>query len=395
VYAKIKLSPSSPRAVVFGSLFLAVVFLCAPTPSRADSLEDTGRALARRAVVLVRGVSVACEARNLSTIPEAEFLSFTAAFRQELQHQNIEIVRHEEGARIVLTLSEGLDKYVGVVSVQRGIVSDALIELVAGNVNSHNDQSVPTMSLHKELMLSEEDPLVDADVYRYMPNLLDVLGQHQKATYEWKENRWERVYFKLLPRRLAAKRDLRGVVWHSVDASGGHYPGEACRSGMQPWSCEPSTMYLRPSSVDWELVENRKLPPWLSAAQFETNGQDALVITGEDGLARVYSQGPEAITTIPGWGSEIASTHSGCGRGWQILATGKEDWSTPDSVTGIEIDSERVTKVTESVDLPGPVITLHETASDKKPDRDMAIAVVKNLHTGFYEVYRLTITCSN
>src|SRR6267143_4822165 len=282
VYAKQKLSPPRPRALVFLCLFIAIAFLCAPTPSRADSLEDTARALARRAVVLVRSVSVACEVRNLSTIPEAEFLSFTAAFRKELQQQNIEIVGHDEGARIALTLSEAVDKYVGVVSIQRGKDPDVVIELVAGNMNSHNDQSVPTMSLHKELMLSQEDPLVDADVYRYIPNFLDVLGQHQKATYEWKENAWERVYFKLLPRKLAATRDLRGVVWHSADASGGHYPGEACRSGTQPWSCEPSTMYLRPSSVDWELVENKKLPPWLSAAQFETNGQDALVITGED-----------------------------------------------------------------------------------------------------------------
>jgi hypothetical protein len=338
---------------------------------------------------------VACEARNLSTIPEAEFLNFIAAFRQELQHQNIEIVRHEEGARIVFTLSEGVDKYVGVVSIQRGKDPDAMIELVAGGVNSHNDQSVPTMSLHKELMLSQEDPLVDADVYRYSPSLLDVLGQRQKATYEWKENRWERVYFKLLPRKLAATRDLRGVVWHSADASGGHYPGEACRSGTQPWICEQSTMYLRPNSVDWELVENKRLPRWLSAAQFEMNGQEALLITGEDGLARVYSEGSEALTSIPGWGSEIASTHSGCGGGWQILATGKGDRSTPDSVTGMEIEGEKVTKVTESIDLPGPVIALHETTSDKKPDRDMAIAVVHNLHTGSYEVYRLTVTCSN
>jgi hypothetical protein len=27
------------------------------------------------------------------------------------------------------------------------------------------------------------------------------------------------------------------------------------------------------------------------------------------------------------------------------------------------------------------------------PDGDMAIAVVHNLNTGFYEVYRLTIAC--
>ncbi len=266
---------------------------------------------------------------------------------------------------------------------------------LAGSVQSGSSPSATTMGLHKELMLSQEQPLIDADVHFFGPYYLDTLGEQQIASYQWTENKWELVFSKLLPRKKIAARDLRGMVGHSVDAMAGLFPGEACRSGMQPWECEPYPWQLMHRFIDRELLESKKPPPWLSAAQFEMNGQDALVITGEDGLARLYSQGPEPLATFPGWGSEIASTRSGCGNGWQILVTGKGDWSTPDSVTGMEFEGGKVTKVTESIDLPGPVISMHQTESDKNRGRDMVIAVVHNLQTGLYEIYRLTITCPN
>jgi hypothetical protein len=338
---------------------------------------------------------VTCEARNLSTIQEAEFLSFTAAFQEELQGRDIKVVRREEGASVLLTLSESINGYVGVVRVQRGENSDVLMESMAGNVKSGNGQTGTTMGLQKQLMFSQEEPLLDADVIRYKPKFLDALGKQQVAIYEWKENKWEIFNSRVLPRKTIPSRDLRAVVGYSVDATAAVFPGEACRAGMEPWHCEPETFHLRPSSVDWELLESKKLPPWLSAAQFEINGQDALVITGEDGLARVYSQGTEAIAAIPGWGSAIASTHSGCGSGWQVLVTGRGDWSNPDRVAAVQIEDDKVSSISESVDVPGPIIAMHRTTSDKMPNHDMAIAVVHNLGTGLYEVYRIAISCPN
>jgi hypothetical protein len=393
VYAKQKLSPPRPRGRFSIFLLLGFLSICAPAASHAGSLEDGARALARKTALTLRGVSVTCQTRNLSTLQEAEFLSFVAEFQNELQGGAVKIVRREEGASLLLTLSENVTGYTGIVRVQRGGSSYVLMESLSGQLKSDSGQTGVAMGLQKELMFSQEEPLVDADVYRYFPEHLDTLGKQRLAIYEWKENKWQLFRSIVLPRKRIPSRDLRGIVGYSVDATAALFPGEACRTGMQPWHCEPWTLHLRPTTVDWELIESKKLPPWRSAAQFEINGQDALVITGEDGMARVYSQGAEAVVAIPGWGSEIASTHSGCGKGWQILATGKGDWSTPDSVTGIEIENEKASKVTESMDLPGPVIALHRTTSDKIPDRDMVIAVVHNLRTGFYEIYRITVTC--
>jgi hypothetical protein len=396
VSAKQKLSPPRLRAGFFSCLSLALVFAFTTISTRGDSLEDGARSLARRTAATIRSASVTCEARNLSSLKEAEFLSFAAAFQKELQNRDVKIVKSEGGASVLLTLSETVDGYTGVVGVQRGESSYVLMESLAGELKSGSGEAGTTMGLQKELMFSQEEPLVDADIFRYEPKYLNTLGKQLWAFYEWKQDKWELFRSRILPRKRIPSRDLRGVVRYSIDATAALFPGEVCRTGIHlPWECEPNKVHLRPSSVDWELIEDKKLPPWLSAAQFEIDGQDALVITGEDGMARVYSQGSEAIATVPGWGSEIASTHSGCGKGWQILVTGKGDWGTPDSLTAMEFDREKLTRVSESIDLPGPIISLHQTTSDKIPDRDMAIAVVHNLHTGFYEIYRITISCPN
>lgn len=393
--AKLKLSPLPLRGRLFLFSLLGFLFLCGPAAIRADSLEDTARALARKVATSLHGASVACEERNLSTLQESESLHFVAAFRDELQRRGVKIVEREEGVRIVLTLSESVEGYVGIVRVQKGENSEVMMQQIAGGTPSVGSQSAATMSLHKELMLAQETPLVDANVHNYGPDYLDTLSEQQIDSYEWKENKWELVYSKVLQRRRIAARDLRGIVGRSVDVMAALFPGETCRSSGQSWKCEPDAFRLLRGAVDRELVASKQSPPWLSAAQFEMNGHDALIITGEDGLARLYLQGAVPFATIPGWGSDIASTRSGCGNGWQLLVTGRGDWNSPDIVTGMQMAGDTVTKATESIDFPGPVLSMHETQSDKNPDRDMAIAVVHNLHSGLYEVYRLTISCPN
>jgi hypothetical protein len=121
--------------------------------------------------------------------------------------------------------------------------------------------------------------------------------------------------------------------------------------------------------------------------------KEAIIITGKDGLARLYSQGPEPIFTFPGWGSEIASIQSGCGHGWQILVTGKGDWTTPDSVQALEVDGDQLREMTPAIDFPGPVVGLHLSGSSPQSKTDGAMAIVRNLFTGRYEVYVLTINC--
>jgi hypothetical protein len=191
-------------------------------------------------------------------------------------------------------------------------------------------------------------------------------------------------------------RDLRGKVGHSVDAFAVSYFTEICREdARRGLYCENQTDPWPPHGVFWDVLNQKKSPPWFSAAEFLMNDKEAIIITGKDGLARLYSDGPEPIFAFPGWGNEIASIQSGCGNGWQILVTGRSDWTTADSIQAFEVQGDQAREMTPAIDLPGPVIELHTSGSSplSTSETDGAIAVVHNLLTGRYEVYVLTINC--
>ena len=157
VYAKQKLSPSHYRGLALPCVLLAFLFAGSPIEIRADSLEDAARALARKAAANLRGATVDCEERNLSVLQEAAFLSFTTTFREELQRRGVKIVKREESSRISLTLSEDLAGNIGIVSVRHGVSSEVFMESIPGSTQLGSGQSVATMGIHKELMLSQEE----------------------------------------------------------------------------------------------------------------------------------------------------------------------------------------------------------------------------------------------
>lgn len=113
-----------------------------------------------------------------------------------------------------------------------------------------------------------------------------------------------------------------------------------------------------------------------------------MAIAGVDGRTRIYEEGPEPLATINGWGSDIASVSSACGSGWQLLVTGKGDWTAPDTLQAFEIREPEVLAVSTAMEFPGPVTALRSSEDSKT-----AIAVTKNLMTHHYEAYRLSIAC--
>jgi hypothetical protein len=94
-------------------------------------------------------------------------------------------------------------------------------------------------------------------------------------------------------------------------------------------------------------------------------------------------------------GDRRAELSSTCEETPRYLATGKGDYTQPDQITlagaaGAAVTSSTEASYTGSVDMPGPVLDISETENLKT-----ALAVVKNLSTGNYEVYRITAVCNN
>lgn len=76
-------------------------------------------------------------------------------------------------------------------------------------------------------------------------------------------------------------------------------------------------------------------------------------------------------------------------RGWKLFAGGT-DWSTPDLLQVVPEDSSRTGSAALLSDFPGPVLNIN---SEQSPAS--ALVVTRNLRTGNYEVYKITLACGN
>jgi hypothetical protein len=401
VSAKQNLSRPRPSGLLFLCLLFGLVLFFLPASTHADSLEDSARALARKTAVLLRGASVNCQIRNLSPLQTAEFASLSAAFQDELQKHGVRIVSGDAAATLVLTVTEDPTEYVGVVQIQRKENTETLIESLGLVRGLAAPEPVFKFTLHKEPLFSQDSPMVDV--------VLDDDGQHayalgvrQITDYEWRGDHWVPVRAEPIPAQKSSPRELRGSLFLESDLSETAYlPEEECRasnSDAKGWSCQKSTEQIPVRSVSPAMLAGKKIGPWFSAAQFESEGKSRIVIAGQDGLARLYEEGAEPVAVFSTWGSEIASVSSGCGSDWQLLSTGKGDWTQADQVQAFEFRGRSAQPVTAPLEFPGAVIALRAPSAkslDNAAANASALAIDRDLQTGRYEAYRLTLTCSN
>lgn len=91
----------------------------------------------------------------------------------------------------------------------------------------------------------------------------------------------------------------------------------------------------------------------------------------------------------PSWRGEITLISSCDSSSWQIIPSAG-DWSVPDRLQATDAASRSADSSSNVLDLPGPVLALNRSA-----DGHFAIAVVFNLFSGNYEVYRINLACGD
>jgi hypothetical protein len=377
---------------------LGFLFACLAISARADSLEDAVRALARKAASSADGISVTFELHNNSSLDDAPLASVSSAFQEELRRDGINIQTTKTGASIVLTLSQNLTEYLGVVQVHRGDSSETIMQPLGLVKGSFTTEPSFARTLHKQLLFSQDFPILDV-VLSSDARQADVLGLQEIFHYHLQGDQWVLAGTERLPVHQPAGRDLQGLLFEDTDAWAAYLSGELCRLSFveaKGWSCEKYGGPVPVRTVSPDIIGKKNVGFWLSAAEFDTETNPKLVVIGQDGVARLFEDGPEPVSSFPGWGSEIASLRTGCGTGWQLLMTGKGDWNEPDKIQAVEIQDRRMNVVSPPIEFPGAVIGLHtpKTAADAGSNGS-AIAMIHNLQTGMYEAYRLTLACDN
>ncbi|MGB7471237.1 MAG: hypothetical protein WBW58_17860, partial [Candidatus Acidiferrum sp.] len=401
VYAKQNLPLPRRRglAIFCQVLGFYIFFGFVAQTARADSFEEAGRALARKVWTSARGGTVSCEFRNLATLRRGEFASFSAAFQQELQQRGAKIVAADAAAKLVVSVTQDPAEYLAVVQIQRGENSETVMETIGPVDGPAAPEPAFSLTLHREFLFSQDGPILD--VVLDDGKHAETLGTEAIRFYELQADQWVLTGSEHLPTHQPAERDERGFIFQGIDSKAAYLSGEVCTLSLLPgtkgWECERNTDQIPVRAVATEAMAGKKIGAWISAAPLEMDGKTRFMVTGEDGLARLYEDGAEPVAVFPNWGSEIASVYSGCGSGWQLLVTGNGDWTKPDEIQAMDIQERRAQAVSDPMGFPGPVIALRtpgtRTATNAAANGE-AVAVDRNLQTGRYEAYLLSISCS-
>jgi hypothetical protein len=128
--------------------------------------------------------------------------------------------------------------------------------------------------------------------------------------------------------------------------------------------------------------------PFYSAAALPRENYTLWIFSATDGQIHLLDGMSDQTATRWNWGSDIAGVRTGCGRGWQVLATSRED-GAGDTVQAFEIADREAAAVSTPVEFRGSITALWTDS-----DSGSVIAIAQDLETGRYEASRLSITCS-
>lgn len=388
---------------------------------RADTLDDAARELARKVSAAVAPrEAITLTLRNLSSLSAADVTAVRRALEAELQSRGLLLV--EESAphkEIRVTLAENLGGYLWVAEIPRDAAPQVEMVSVSKPSASVAGPRPPELVLEKKLIWEQEEPILDFALLDASsgpgPGML-VLEPAKVSLYRREHDRWELRGSYPVPATKPWPRDLRGRIALRDHAFQAYLPGLDCEGDTRRtsnWKCQEGAARWPLGALDaagFGIVPARnffssraregaggpsKLPAFFSAAVVETLSETLWVVAGTDGRARLFGQESEAGQKrdvvegiFLGWGSDLASVRSECGHRWQVFVTRPVDWTENDAVMPYEVVDRQAVAVGSPVVFPGPVTALWPGANFQH-----VIAVVRNLKTGHYEAYQLSISC--
>jgi hypothetical protein len=375
-------------------LFFILAF-AAPGFSQLNSLEDAAQALARKVAASLHGGTTSIERHNRSPLDEPRFSAVSVAFSEELQRRGIQTVKGSAETRIVFTVSENATGYIGIAQILRGESSEISMTSLGSKIPFENERTVSQLILQKDILLSQERPILDVAFIPEDPKRFEVLEAHQVASYQLVGNRWVYGTAIKLPVESADSREQHGFLRIGPNDMSVFFPSQICNFSLsEKESCHPNKSNMFPTEVPQDIFQSKKTPEWFAATTIESEGHELVLIAGKDGMLRMYGDGSDPVSTFSGWGSEIAALRSKCDDGWQLLLTGNGDWAAEDSVRVAEVRGSALNTVGPAIRFGGPIIALRAGQRNQEQQPVSAVAVVHDLQTGHYEVYRLAITCA-
>jgi hypothetical protein len=391
---------------------LLLALLCVPL-LRATDWKAPQEQLAEKIAAVIGPGAIAMEVTNRSSLSHADIDRIRQGLSAQLASLGLRFVNPDQAnATVQVSLSENLQNYVWLAEIRQGTNEPAVVMISTPRSDTlASTQDVSAMTIHKTLLWSQDARILDIAVLSGNPQQMVVLDQDNVSLYKFDNNRWRIEQALAISHMHPWPRDLRGrLVLRKGYLFDAYLPGVFCRSSI----AAPLTVNCYESDDPWPLgtdqysvnaffahtrnfftgalapgvARQTAVPAFYSAAPIPREKYVLWLFAAVDGQIHMLDGLNDLTVSKLGWGSDIASVHSNCGSGWQVLAAGSSDSAT-DTIGVFEIADREPASVAQSMEFSGYI-----TALWTQTDGGTAIAVSRASETGKYAAYRLTITCS-
>jgi hypothetical protein len=385
----------------------ALLWSC-PSAKAADDAAGAARELARKtAVFAAKAAPVAVTWRNLSSL-ESAVSQARMAFEAALQDAGLRIGDIGPVVEARITVSENASQFQLVEEASKG---DEHQVWIASWKRSEPPSSLPQgIALEKKLVWEQAEQILDI---AFPAAGILVLSPSNITLYARNGMQWEAQRTVPLSPAKRWPADLRGRLRLKGSGFQALLPGIQCEGSTEPslsaechasddaWVLESGSRALLLAGfaatrnyfdgrVTTQTGQRKTIPPFYSAASVESQGRTWWLLAALDGRTQMFDAALEPAGTLGvQWGSDIAGTDAHCAGGSQVLATRPGDRGQPDSIQAFTLLDRTPQPLTEAAEFPGPVVSLWTSSGSA------ATVVVRDLRTGKYAAYAVTVVCGN
>jgi hypothetical protein len=395
--------------------FVSFVSACFPPLASASVFGDTARQMAHKIAAATGPGAITLDIANRSSLDDKSVREIRSALEAELRTEGVRIVKADESmGSVAVTLSESVREYVWSAEIAIGVDERKVVLVSTPRPQSGvGPASAMPLVVRKSFLFAQEQPILDAAPLEMSggPRLL-VLDAGQVGVFRQQGGRWELetslpiLHLRIFPRDLRGRLLLRRD--HLFDV---HLPGTFCRSSVTA----PLALACSDSDEPWPLTADdggvRALfaparnffagafspgigkvsngPSFYSAAALPRSSYTLWMLAAVDGSIHMLDGMTDQVIRGAKWGSDLATVHSSCGTGTQLLVPENGD-PAQDSLRAFEIADRDPVAASAPVEFDGPIIALWTEGSGNG-----AVAIVRREDTGWYEAYRISIVCGN
>jgi hypothetical protein len=383
-------------------LFLmSAVLMLLSSPGRVfadDSIVEAARELAGKIQASIEPQkTIVLTFKSIASLNTTDTEVAHQALKKELRTRGIRLVPDSQATvGINITLSENLQQYLWVAEIKRGDTNDLVMTTRERLSRTPPKDVALQMTIQAKLIYEQERPILDL---KLLDEDLLVLTPDSLSLHHRNNDLWELERSFSLPIVDPLPRDVRGRLSSDGDSVQIHLPGLFCRETDKqafifecsreeiPWSLPLDRVNLA-AARNYFVREN--LPPFYALADMKDGKTSLWVVAGIDRRTYLYDSSFVRIDTMAdSLGSEIVAVDSECGTKRQLLAALRTDPLERGVIQAFEIINRKAVAGSSIVEFPGPITALWPVNN-----RNIAIAVARDVKTGRYAAFHLSISCN-